>query len=175
MNWLDWSILVLLALAAFQGFRRGFIVEVASILALVLGIWAGVHVSDRVALAIGLPTEHVALAFLVTFLLVLLVVHLLARFLTSLIGIAMLGLPNKLAGIAFGTLRSAFILSVLLNVLAGFSMGQLPPAEAAERSKLYGPIRALAPAVVPLLGETKWVSDVVEKLKLEALELWEQH
>jgi membrane protein required for colicin V production len=173
MNWLDILLLVLLGLAAYKGFRRGFIIEVAALAALVLGIWAGVHVSDRVAVAIGLPAERTALAFLVTFLLVLLVVHLLARFLTSLINITQLGLFNKLAGIAFGALRAAFVLSVLLNVLGAASGGELPPADAVERSRMHGPLRGLAPAVVPVLGETKWVVQVVEQLKEQALQLWD--
>ena len=71
MNWLDWTLLALVTFAAIKGFSRGFIVEICSLLALVLGIWAGIHFSDRVAEAIGLETKSSAVAFLVTFLIVL--------------------------------------------------------------------------------------------------------
>ena len=60
MNWLDWTLIALIAFAAVKGFSRGFIVEVCSLLALVLGIWAGIHFSDRVAEAIGLETKSSA-------------------------------------------------------------------------------------------------------------------
>jgi membrane protein required for colicin V production len=155
MNWLDWLVLLVLALAAFKGFQRGFIVELASLVALVLGIWAAVHVSDRVA----------ALAFLVTFIAVLLAVHLLARGLTALVDLAQMGLPNKLVGIFFSVLRSAFSLSVAFNLLVGYSEGTMPPANVREASRFYAPIRAFAPMLVPALGDTKWVRYAVEELK----------
>lgn len=165
MNWLDWSLLLLLALAAVKGFQRGFIIELAALLAVVLGIWAAVHLSDQVAVAVGIDAENVALAFLVTFLAVLLVVHLLARFLTTLIDLAQLGLPNKLAGVLFGVVRSAFSLSVVLNLLVGYTEGAMPPADARDASALYAPVRGFAPLLVPALGETKWVQWAVEEVK----------
>jgi membrane protein required for colicin V production len=165
MNWLDWLVLLVLALAAFKGFQRGFMVELASLVALVLGIWAAVHVSDRVAALLGLDPDNVALAFLVTFLAVLLAVHLLARGLTALVDLAQMGLPNKLVGIFFGVLRSAFSLSVAFNLLVGYSEGTMPPANVREASRFYAPIRAFAPMLVPALGDTKWVRYAVEELK----------
>ncbi len=168
MNWLDWSLLLLLGLAAFKGFQRGFIIELSALLALALGIWAASRLSERVALAIGIGDENAALAFLVTFLAVLLLVHLLARFLTTLIDLAQLGLPNKLAGIALGTLRSAFVLSVMLNLLVGYTEGAVPPAEARAGSSLHAPLRGFAPLLVPALGNTKWVQWAVGEVRAGA-------
>ena len=165
MNWLDWLLLGILAWAAIQGFQRGFIIELASMVALVAGIWAAVHFSDRFAAAVGIDAESTALAFLLTFLAVLLVVHLLARFLTTLIDIAQLGVPNKLAGIVFGMLRSAFSLSVALNLLVGYSKGGMPSAEVRSGSAFYAPLRGFAPLLIPALGETKWVQFVVWEVK----------
>lgn len=171
MNWLDWLLLGILAWAAIQGFQRGFIIELASLVALVAGIWAAVHFSDRFAGAVGIDAENTALAFLLTFLAVLLGVHLLARFLTTLIDIAQLGVPNKLAGIVFGMLRSAFSLSVALNLLVGYSEGAMPAEPVREGSRIYAPLRAFAPLIVPVLGETKWVKDAVDAVKREVEDL----
>jgi membrane protein required for colicin V production len=173
VNWLDWLLLLLFALAAFQGFRRGFIIEVCSLLALLLGIWAAVQFSERVGAAVGLSPDRTAIAFLITFVAVLIGVHLLGRALTKLVDMAMLGIPNKLAGIAFGVVRSAFTLSIVLNLLVGWSDGRMPSPEVRNASSLHGPVRAFAPFIIPALGETKWVKEVVEQLKQEALELWE--
>ena len=167
MNWLDWTLLTLVAFAAIKGFSRGFIVEVCSLLALVLGIWAGIHFSDRVAEAIGSGTKSGAIAFLVTFLIVLIGVHLLARFLTTLIDIAQLSLPNKVAGVLFGALRQAFTLSIALNLLAGYSSDALPPKNARTSSTLYDPVKAFAPLVIPALRQTKWLKNAVEEVKDE--------
>jgi len=165
MNWLDLLLLALLALAAFKGFQRGFIVELLSLVALVAGIWAASRFSEQVTTALGIDIDHAALAFVITFLVVLLAVHVLARFLTTLIDLAQLGLPNKLAGVVFGVVRSAFSLSVVLNLLVGYTEGAMPPAEARDASALYAPVRGFAPLLVPALGETKWVQWAVEEVR----------
>ncbi len=165
MNWLDWTLLALVTFAAIKGFSRGFIVEVCSLVALVLGIWAGIHFSDRVAEAIGLETKSSAIAFLVTFLIVLVGVHLLARFLTTLVDIAQLSLPNKVAGVLFGALRQAFTLSIALNLLAGYSGDTLPPTEARTGSTLYYPVKAFSPLFIPALGQTKWLKHALDEVQ----------
>ena len=76
MNWLDWLLLGILAWAAIQGFQRGFIIELASLVALVAGIWAAVHFSDRFAAAVGIDAENTALAFLLTLGVLMLIVTL---------------------------------------------------------------------------------------------------
>lgn len=167
MNWLDWTLIVLLAMAAFKGFQRGFIIELASLVALVLGIWAGIHLSERVTEALGLEVKSAALAFLITFVLVLVGVHLLARFLTKLIDLAQLGVPNKLAGIFFGVVRSAFTLSIALNLLLAYSSGALPPEEARQASTLHHPISSFAPLLVPALEDSKWVQRTIDAVKEE--------
>ncbi|MBL7951412.1 MAG: CvpA family protein [Flavobacteriales bacterium] len=165
MNWLDWSIIALVAFSGIKGFMRGSIVELASLVALIAAIWAGIHLSERVAEATGLGTDNAAIAFVVTFLIVLLGVHLLARFLTTVVDIAQLSLPNKLAGVVFGLLRALFAISVALNLVVGYSEGELPPAEVRDASVLYAPVRASAPLVVPALEGTKWVKRAMEGIK----------
>lgn len=165
MNWLDWTIIALAAYAAVKGFSRGFVVEVASLVALVVGAWVAMHFSDRVVEAIGLGTKNGAIAFLLTFILVVVAVHFLARFLTTLMDIAQLSFPNKAAGVLFGALRSAFTLSIALNLLAGYSDDTLPPREAREASVLYEPVRAFAPLIVPALSGAKWVKRAVEDVQ----------
>ena len=112
MNWLDWTLLALLAAAAVRGFFRGFVVEIASLVALVLGIWVASRYNARVAAWVGMDAQHEVISFIVTFIGVLIVVHLLAKVITKAMDLAMLGLPNKVAGTFFGALRAAFVLSV---------------------------------------------------------------
>lgn len=167
MNWLDWIILALVAYAGIKGFSRGFIVELASLVAFIAAVWAGIHLSERVAKAVGLGTENAALTFLVTFVLVLVGVHLLARGLTTLVDIAQLSLPNKFGGLFFGMIRSVFMLSVTLNLLVGYSEGVMPPAEARDGSTLFDPVRAFAPMLVPALERTEWVRAAVDRAREE--------
>lgn len=166
MNWLDWTLLAMLTFAAIRGFMRGFVVEVASLLAVIGGIWVAAHYNGRVAAWIGMDASHEVLTFIITFLLVLVVVHLLAKVITKAMDLVMLGLPNKVAGTLFGALRAAFILSVLLNILMARAelAGTVSPTTL-EGSRLYAPLRAFAPMIVPALGETKWVQQALDALK----------
>lgn len=170
MNWMDLLLIVAMGVAAAKGYQRGFVVELASLVGVVLGIWVAARYSEPLMTRLGLEMAG-HWAFLLTFLMVLVVVHLLAHALTTLMDVAQLGLPNKLAGILFGALRSAFVLSVVLNLLGGFSSEAMPGAEARKDSRLYGPVRAFAPLVLPVLGDTKWVKAAAERFQqdLEAL------
>jgi membrane protein required for colicin V production len=166
MNWLDWTLVALLAGAAVRGFFRGFVVEIASLVGLVLGIWAASHFNDRVAAWIGLGDGHEWAAFAITFVAVVVIVHLLAKLITQAMDMAMLGLPNKVAGGFFGMVRSAFVLSILLNlVLAWPSTAGLLPAAAREGSVLFSPVRAFAPLLVPGLDENKWVRKAMDEVR----------
>jgi len=174
MNWLDIVLLVALGFGAFRGFRNGFIIELCSLLGLLLGIWGAVHFSNRVAVWLGPSENKIALAFLVTFVAVVVLVALLGRALTKAIDLAQLTLPNKVTGIIFGVLRMAFLLSVLLNVGPIRSGGRtIPDARTCEGSALYAPLRSVAPFIIPALGESKWVKHTIEQVKEEGKELVE--
>lgn len=166
MNWLDFVLLAFLGFAAVKGFMRGFIVELCALLGLVLGIWAGVHLNERASTWLGLGPDMEITAFVILFLAVLVGVHFLGRALTKLIDLAQLSLPNKLAGVVFGLLRSAFVLSVLLNVMMARQAAGWPPDERARKgSALHGPIRAFAPAILPALEGTKWVDRAMDQVE----------
>ena len=166
MNWLDWTLLALLAAAAVRGFFRGFVVEIASLVAVILGIWVASRYNARVAAWVGMDAQHEVISFIVTFIGVLIVVHLMAKVITRAMDLAMLGLPNKVAGTFFGALRAAFVLSVALNILmARAEISGLVPQETLDGSTLYRPLRAFAPFIVPALGDTRWVQDAIDALK----------
>lgn len=166
MNWLDWALLAILAIAAVRGFFRGFVVELASLLGIVLGIWAASRYNEQVAAWVGLGPDREVVSFAITFLAVIVVVHLLAKLITKAMDLAMLSLPNKVAGTVFGMVRSAFILSVLLNLLLARTGGkELLSQSTVQGSVLYGPLRAFAPLLVPALGESKWVKRAIEEVK----------
>lgn len=167
MNWLDILLLIILGAAAWKGFRRGFIIEMASLVGVVLGIWAGIHLSERVIDSLELEVKSAAFAFLITFALVLALVVLIGHGLTKLIDLASLSIPNKIAGIAFGVLRSAFTLSIALNLLHGWTEGSMPPADVREASRLHAPVSAFAPLVVPALNDAKWMERLKEEVGVE--------
>ncbi len=165
MNGLDWALSALLAFAAVRGFSRGFVVELASLLGIIIGIWVASRYNARVATWAGLDPAHEIIPFLITFIIVLVLVHLLAKVITKAMDMAMLGLPNKVAGTVFGLLRSAFVLSVLLNLLlVRPGAKDMFPAGVVEGSVLIGPMRALAPFVVPAWSENRWFHQATDEV-----------
>jgi membrane protein required for colicin V production len=108
------------------------------------------------------------MAFLLTFALIIVAVALIGRALTTVVDIAQLSLPNKVAGTLFGVMRKTFVLSVVLNILfAAHQRAWAPSLDMQQDSVMFGPIRAIAPTIVPALGETKWVKRALEDLERE--------
>jgi membrane protein required for colicin V production len=166
MSGLDWVLVALLGFAAVRGFFRGFVVEVASLVAVIAGIWVAAHYNARVAAWVGMDARNEVFSFIITFIAVLVLVHLLANVITKAMDMAMLGLPNKVAGTLFGALRASFILSVVLNILmASPKVVGLVSQQTLDRSHLYRPLRAFAPSILPALGDSRWVQKAIEAVK----------
>ena len=49
MNWLDIVIFCIIGLLVINGIRKGFILSLATLIALVLGIWAAIHYSSYIS------------------------------------------------------------------------------------------------------------------------------
>ena len=163
MNYIDIILAVLLFFSAISGFRNGFISELASLAALVLGVWGGIEFSyittEFLTERMGIESDHLNLiSFLVTFVVIVILVHLVANSLSKLIEVAMLGWVNKLTGLVFGFLKTAFILSILLLIFNKIDddVHILSP-QAKSQSRLYEPIRQFAPSVFPFINN--WQTD----------------
>src|SRR5690606_28344172 len=122
MSVLDVVLLALLILGFSRGFIRGFFVELASVIALIAGIYGAFHFSNYAASYLkdrvdwDENTINIA-ALVVTFVAIVLIIALTGKALTKLADFAMLGLFNKLFGALFGGLKTALILSVFLIVM----------------------------------------------------------
>ena len=157
MNYIDLILAVFLVWAAYKGFKNGLIIEVASLAALILGIFGAIKFSgltaDFLVEQFDLTTQYLSLiAFAITFVCIVIVVHLLARFLDKLVKAIALGFINRLAGIVFGVVKVAFILSIVLVILNAINQKtSFLPQEKLEKSLLYGPVSNFAPAIFPYL------------------------
>ena len=157
MNYIDLILGIILIIAAFQGFRQGFIVELASLAALVLGIWGAIRFSDWTADFItditGYHSEYLStIAFVVTFIAIVILVHILGKVLDTTVKAVALGFLNRLAGIIFGVLKTAVILSILLLLFEPIdeNVHLLATRQKAE-SKIYEPMKQLVPTLFPFI------------------------
>lgn len=157
MNTLDIILAILLLLFAYKGFTNGFIIGLATLAGLLAGLWCALHFADYAAHIlrdiIHFHTSHMALAsFTFTFLAVLIVVFLIGKLLTGIINLMALGMLNRLAGALLGIAKGCLILSAFLYLfMLGDTGGNFIPHSQRDESKLFKPIVAIFPAILPLV------------------------
>ncbi|WP_296317052.1 CvpA family protein [Winogradskyella sp. UBA3174] len=157
MSIIDIVLGALLLFGLIRGAMKGLFVEVASLVALVLGVYGAIHFSYFAA---GFLESKVdwnektinIIAFAITFVIIVLTISLAGKALTKLADFAALGILNKLLGGVFGALKIGLILSVLLLVFNKLN-NTLPfmEQEDLEESMLYEPVKSLAPMIFPNL------------------------
>lgn len=155
MNWLDIVLAIPLLWFMIRGFRNGFIIELASLAALILGIFVALHfsfyVEDYLRENFEIGDNYLTIiSFLITFAITAVVIIIIGKIIHKLFNFIALGLLNKLAGGVFGLLKAALVLSIILYFINGFDSA-LIKSEVKERSFLYGPVQSLAPTLMPML------------------------
>jgi membrane protein required for colicin V production len=157
MNLIDFFIVAILVFALVRGFIKGLIIEVASVLALILGIWGAIRfsgfVGQRLTDYFDLTTQYLGvIAFAITFIIIVLLVHLLANILDKLLKAVALGIPIRILGAVFGVLKTTLILSIMFIILNTINdKREFIPRQQLENSMLYYPISDIAPALFPLI------------------------
>ncbi len=157
MNTFDIIISALLIFGFIRGLLKGLFVEVASLAALILGVYGAIHFSYFVS---SLLTNYVSwdekyltiAAFAITFAIIVIVIALLGKILTKIANFAALGLLNKILGGVFGALKIGLILSIVLIVFSKLN-NTIPfmTQEQQEATILYEPVKNLAPLLFPNL------------------------
>ncbi|MFC7356056.1 CvpA family protein [Jejudonia soesokkakensis] len=158
MGAIDIVLGIILLLGLFSGWKQGLFVALASLIGLIFGVYGAIYFSDYTAQYISEWTDLSEqttnlIAFAVTFLIIIIIISLLGKFLTKIADFAALGMINKLLGAAFTALKYAFIVSVLfmfINSSEGLS-GYIVSEEKKEDSVLYQPVASLAPMLLPTI------------------------
>ena len=179
MSVLDIILIALVGFGLVRGFFKGFFVEVASLGALVAGVYGAIHFSYFVSEFLETKTEWNektinVTAFAITFLIIVLTISLAGKALTKLASLAMLGIVNKLLGGVFGGLKMALIASILLIIFS--KMNSTIPflsEEELEESTLYEPIKSLTPLIFPNIiksedSEEQPITPEEEETEIEA-------
>lgn len=118
MNAVDIVVLAALALGAVNGFRRGFIVQTATILGslVALAVARAEYRPVRNALAQWAPHSPwlTAIAYLIVFLVVWSVIVGVAQLVRRVARLLLLGWADRFGGVVVGLLQSALVLELLL-------------------------------------------------------------
>ena len=155
MNYLDIIIGIFLLLGLIKGLKNGFFVELASLIALIAGIYGAIHFSyyavDFLRERVSWSENTINLAsFAITFIIIVIIISLAGKILTKIADFAMLGLINRILGGIFGILKAAFIISVIIMFIAALNdRVSFIDEDVKNESTLYQNVEMIAPMMLP--------------------------
>lgn len=145
---------ILMVMAIFKGYRRGFIIAVFSVLALLTGLAAAIKLSAVVAVylkgSVNVSVKWLpAISFVLVFMAAVFLVRLGAAAIEKTVQFAMLGWVNRIGGMVLYALLYTIIVSVLLFYADKIHL--LTP-EAITASVTYNYIQPWGPKALAALG-----------------------
>jgi len=158
MSIIDICIILLAVWALVTGWRHGFIRQLCSLAAIVLGIIAASRFGYPLGKAFGCDdTTAAAAGFVVIFFVSLLAVGILARLLRRITHLAGLGSWDIVLGILLGEAKLLVILGVLFSSFNAINRNYtIVKKSTLDRSVLYAPVSKVPEAVFPFL---EWIGD----------------
>lgn len=169
MNTLDIIFCILFLWSIYRGFTKGFIIQLAKLAALLLGILGAIYFSDFTADFITEKFHYSnqylpVIAFAITFVIIVIVIQLTARYFNKLIEEGTLGTINRILGVLFSIVKMAFIISIVLVLFNKMNNKyNFMSEETKQESYLYKPLSGFAPVIFPYLKFEK----IREKIDLK--------
>jgi len=169
INLLDIILLIPLLWFGYNGYKKGLIIEIASLAAFILGLYFAFYFSDFTAEYLKQffnidPKYMAAISFIVTFIGVVIIVLTLAKLLEKFIDILMLGFLNKLGGAVFGVLKGALFLSIIIFIINYFDTGRtIIKPQAVKKSIFYEPVQSLVPMLYSKLHLDNFKDQIPDK------------
>ncbi|MFZ1083591.1 MAG: CvpA family protein [Terracidiphilus sp.] len=124
MSWVDWVILLVIALTILDGFRHGFLRSICSLIGLVMGlalaVWNYTWVGHMIMFSVRYEAAANTIAFLLIAFLVMGVASLSGKLLSKTMHATGLGCLDKLAGGVFGFVQGAMFVMVVILVMLAF-------------------------------------------------------
>ncbi len=161
INLIDLVFLVPIMFFAYSGYKKGLIIEAATLGALILGLYFAIYFSDIAGgflnKTFNIEQKYMgALSFVVTFVIVVFGVIAVGKALEKIVDILFLGFLNKMAGAVFGIVKGALFISVLIFAFSYFNLeNSVFSKDAREKSLFYEPVKSIAPALASWLNLEK--------------------
>ena len=160
MNFIDIAILIPLVYAGWKGFKYGLIIEIFTLMALVMGIYAGIHFSDYASKflkeSLEWNSEYLpVVAFTITFLAVGAMVYFGGKAIERVVRFTGLSPINKTFGIIFSIIKMGYFMSVLIVLVESYDeKNDFFPEETKKESLLYEPVKNLSTKTIPGITES---------------------
>ena len=149
MNILDIIIGIILILFAFSGFRKGLILEAFYLASYIIGVYGALYFSDMITSwlseLIKVQPEYIALiAFILTFIIFLVVFRYLGHLMSNLAEAIHLGFIDKIGGFVFGILKGLLLTSIFIIILNTMGVDNILDKDTRDQSFLYTRTEELA-------------------------------
>jgi membrane protein required for colicin V production len=160
MNFIDVLIIIPLIYAGYKGFKHGLIIEVFTLLALFVGLYAGIHFSDFLSSflkkSFGWDSQYLPIiSFTLIFLAVGAMVFFAGKTIEQLVRVVNLTPLNKFFGVFFGVLKMLYIVSVVLVIAESYDeKGDFFSDEKKDSSLLYHPVIKVSTTTIPGMDES---------------------
>lgn len=166
MNFVDIILLVPIAWGAWKGFKKGLIIELFTLLALLVGIYAAINFSDFTAEKINGSIEMEdkylpVVSFTLTFLVVGALIFFAGKMVEKMVQVVNLSTVNKLLGLFLGAVKMIYTLSVLIILVETYDeRGDFIPTDVKEESIMYSPVKHIAIYTIPAVDESRiWLKN----------------
>lgn len=157
MNLLDLLILISIGFGIYRGFKKGFIIELFTFLALLVGLYAGIHLSDGISSFLknqfSLDSEYLpTIAFTVTFLLIGGMVYFAGIAIEKAVKVVRLGLPNRLLGAFVGGVKMLLFTGTAILLLQSYDeKSDIISDDSKSGSLLFLPVENITGICIPAL------------------------
>ncbi|ABG60641.1 CvpA family protein [Cytophaga hutchinsonii] len=168
MEIIDIILILILGYGGYKGYQTGLLIQIITFVAFVIAIIAAFNLCQQGILKLKewFDLEESILpvvSFIAIFLVVLILIILLGKFLTTVLHQTLFGSLDQYAGALVGILKAAFGLGCLLWLLD--KSGLKIPAEYIDESFVYTWLTEYSPSVIKLLGKIIPLQDIMEKVK----------
>ncbi|MCH7413463.1 CvpA family protein [Belliella sp. R4-6] len=169
MATLDVIIFIILAIGAYSGYRQGLFIGVISIVAFFVAIVLAFHLMDWGADILASRIENLTfmlpfVSFLIIFLIVIIGIRSLAFLVKKTMDLTILGSLDSVAGSVLGTLKTGFLLSLLLWVANSFEFEVSQTM--INKSNIYPYLQPIAPFMINLVDAyTPIINQAVESIQ----------
>lgn len=180
MGILDIVFIIPIIWLTYKGFSKGLIIELATLAALIIGIYASLHFSYITA---NFLFEHFEmsqkyigiLSFIITFILVVIAINLLGKLLEKIVDLVALSFLNKSFGAFFGVVKAVIFISFIIYFINKFDKNHYILSESlTNESALYSPIEEVAPAIIKFYNGIDGEDGILQKAKNKAEETIEE-
>lgn len=157
MNIFDLIVYVALAWAIFNGWRRGLLLQIFSLVGIVAALYLGVLYGAEAGAMLGMEGTTAQIGgFIAIFVASLIVIAIVARLLRGVFKLAGLGIADTLLGIALSVLKVGLVVSVLFSGFAALNKDyKLASKEKVAASRWFEPVAGITDKLTPYFEEVK--------------------